>query len=100
MDNHNYSNIKEFYNSAKNAGVDTIIICYTDEWGPKQLEDNAVYCGPLQEATLLAYKAGVMMRCELSDDAADRRLLQQDIEDHGFSWSERERNNGKYGTQS
>ncbi len=98
MDRHNYSDIKEFYNAIENAQAEVVILCYTDEWGPKNLDDNAVYCGPLQEASLLSYKDGTIYNCDLSNEAADRDLLKKDIEAHGFRWEERERNSGKYGT--
>ncbi len=98
MKERNFSHIREFCDEACSSGVETIILCYTDEWGPSPGEGNAVHCGPRLEMTLLAYHEGCIWRCCISGPEAERSLVQEQIESHGLNWELRSRNTAKYGS--
>ena len=98
MDERNFSDINDFCSTAQSEGVSTVILCYTDEWGPTPLEDNAVHCGPRCEMLLLTYHDGHIWRCELSGEEAERTLVQEQVSSYGLKWKERSRNNAKYNT--
>jgi len=92
MDTHNFSNINDFCLAAQNAGITTVILCYTDDWGPSPAEGHQVDFGPRQEMLVLAYQKGKMWRCQLRGEAARRQPVQQAVTACGLSWQERSRN--------
>ena len=94
----NYSNLKDLCGDARDGGISTVILCYTDEWGPQNLEDHAVYCGPRCEMTVLAYHEGHIWRCHLQGEEAERQRIQDLVGSYGLQWQERSRNNAKYGS--
>lgn len=94
----NFNDLKDLCGESREAGISTLILCYTDEWGPKQLKDHAVYCGPRCEMLVLAYHEGCIWRCELEGEAAERSTVQELVSSYGLKWEERSRNNAKYGS--
>ena len=92
----NFSQLKDLCGEARDKGMSTLILCYTDEWGPKNLAENAVYCGPRCEMLVLAYDQGCIWRCELDGEAAERQAVQAIVSSYGLKWEERSRNNAKY----
>ncbi len=97
MDTRNFSNINEFCTTLCENGLETVILCYTDEWGPSQGEGHSVHCGPRQEMLALAYHEGAIWRCTWSGEDAERSKVQALVESYGLKWEERSRNNAKYG---
>lgn len=97
MNERKFCDIHDFCQEARDSGITTVILCYTDEWGPSALPDHAVCCGPRQEMLLLAYRDGAVWRCELSGEAAARATVQEQVSDYGLRWQERSRNDAGYG---
>ncbi len=97
MDERNFSDINDFCSTAQAEGVSTVILCYTDEWGPSPRENNAVYCGPRKQMLLLTYVKGCIWRCFFESEEADKEIVQKKVASYGLKWELRSRNLAKYG---
>lgn len=97
MKERNFSDLHEFCNEACNSDISTVILCYTDEWGPTPGAGHAVHCGPRLEMLVLAYSGGEIWRCQISGAAAERSIVQDQVSACGLKWKLRSRNTAHYG---
>jgi hypothetical protein len=81
----------QFVAACRERGLTTVCLAWQREWG--QVPDQAIVdYTRLARCTLLAYRAGVILRCLVVGDEADPATLRRRLAEAGLTVEERSRN--------
>lgn len=81
----------QFVAACRERGLTTVCLAWQREWGQVPGQATVDYAR-LARATLLAYRAGVILRCLVVGDEADPAALRRRLTEAGLTVEERSRN--------
>lgn len=86
-----FTDVAGFIAETRRLGATTVILAWQDEYG--QVPDpTAVNYDRVRVITLLAYRDGTIVRCQLTGGREERARLRGELESAGFTVEERNRN--------